>query len=144
MSLSKYLYLIPFLICCQSQPKKFIKEISNAIKVDSSYRYSNKADTIINGNYYSLKNKAFYDEDGNIESLFVYRTEDIVNYTKQEIFSDIKLLEHLELSSQISFVIETNNLVDKNGVKDILEKIDDDLFISEKDGKVVLYKIGNY
>jgi hypothetical protein len=34
--------------------------------------------------------------------------------------------------------------VDKNGVKDILEKIDDDLFISEKDGKVVLYKIGNY
>lgn len=91
-----------------------------------------------------MKSKAFYDEDGNIESLFVYRTEDILHYTKQEIDSDIKLLEHLELSSQISFVIETNNLVNRNGVKDILERIDDDLFISEKDGKVVLHKIGNY
>lgn len=144
MTLSKFLYLIPFLISCQTEPKKFVAEISNAIIVDSSYRYSHEADTIIGTNYYSLRSKAFYGKDGNIKSLSVYRTEGIVHYTKQEIDSDLKLLEHLDFLNQISFVIENNRLLNKNEVEAIIERIDNDLFISVKDGKTILYKTRNY
>ena len=120
-----------------------IKEIFTAVKVtDSNYVYSDESVYKINKKTYSLREKAIYNKNGDIEKLIIYKSEGILEYNKEKILNDIKILKYsgFPLSQKWRFI--NNNITDSNNNKiskaTILNKY---ILMSTKDKKVIFYKI---
>ena len=88
------LFLFIFIVNC-TKPRKKISSISHAVEVDSQeYVYSVESNIVVNGQHYSLRNRANYSNSGNLIELISYRPEGTLNYSFNDIQEDPNLLEN--------------------------------------------------
>ena len=112
-----------------------IIEISNGIKVSKNFIYSNESKFKINDTIYILQNKAYYNKNGNLEKIIVFKSEGILTYNKNDLAKDKKIIEYYKFPQKI------NLKTFKNLEKINLKNNEIIFFKSKTNGITTFYKI---
>ena len=142
--LSDLVFAAVFLISlgsCGNQ--KDVIEVFAAVKVESDgYIYSQESIFRVGEKKYSLRQKAVYGDDGIVQKLIVYRSEGVIEYGKDELGEDRKLLDYLGFPFYQNWVYVNKQLIDGRGEKvEDVKKLGEHLLKAEKNNKSVFYKI---
>lgn len=129
------------LLCCKKKSKNTTLEIFKGYEiVNENYVYSEESIFKIKDKTYSLRNKVFYNNQGEVDKLLVYKSEGIIEYTKEEIMKDKLLLETVGLPLSLSWSYDEGILV-INEEKMKLKKVKDNVLLGNDRNKVIFYKI---
>lgn len=125
---------------CDAQDKTTVMEILTGKEVgNAGYIYSDDSIFKLGNKEYSLRSKAIYDADGNIQQLVVYKSEGKLNYNRNDLLGDKKLLDYYELPFQQKMSYSDGKLMDKNNK--IAVTYIEDYLINKDDGVVRFYKL---
>ncbi|MEZ4878019.1 MAG: hypothetical protein R2805_10775 [Flavobacterium sp.] len=129
-------------LSCNAQNKTIIVEILTGVEIKGDgYTYSEESIFNLGGKKYSLRSKANYDSNGNIQQLEIYKSEGKLNYDRPNLINDRSLLEFYGLPFQQK--ITYSNDVLKNGDDEINATSIGDYLISTSDSVVRFYKLNN-
>ena len=129
------------LLNCKKPEENTTLEIFTGYEItDDNYVYSEESIFKTKDKTYSLRNKVFYNNHGEVDKLLVYKPEDIIEYTKEEIIKDKLLLETLDLPYKLTWSYKEGVLV-INDEKMRIEKITDNILLNNDKNRVVFYKI---
>lgn len=139
---SFFLFLVMFFFTsCNAQKRpKMIVEIFTGIEVDEEYNYSDESIFKLGNTVYSLRSKAIYDANGNVQQLEIYKSEGVLKYDR------IKLLEDRDLMQYYDFPFHQQyNYLDGVIIKDDNHRINvtsiGEYLISKSGNKVQFYKL---
>jgi hypothetical protein len=102
------------MIClsCDSSQQNRIVEIYNFIPIElSNYKYSNSSNLILGKEEFLIKEKAVYDNLGFIKKLFIYKSEGVVEYSKEELIMDMKILDYLKIPIKQNWIYYKGNII---------------------------------
>ena len=125
---------------CGAQDKTVVVEILVGKEVENDgYIYSDDSIFKFGNKEYSLKSKAIYDVDGNIQQLEVYKSEGKLSYSRAELLEDRKILDYYGLPFQQKMSYSDGKL--SNGDEKITVITFEDYLIDKEDSVVRFYKL---
>jgi hypothetical protein len=131
--------LICMSFCGNKQKIYKVAKISYAIEVDENNYFSEESNIEICGNFYSLRRELEYDENGNAVQLRRYYPEGIIEYSRDEILKDTKLLELYNWPiKQLWIYYPNKGLMLDNGILEV-EVLDNNIIKQKEKGEVTLY-----
>lgn len=116
-----------------------IVEIFSAVKIIDGYIFSAESVFEVDGTKYSLRQKAIYGRDGEVEQFLLYKPEGTIEYSKAEILKDKKIIDYAGLPFEQKWTYESDYLVDNAGVRIRVRKVNCHLLMHEVDGDRVLF-----
>ena len=126
-----------------SNNKNKIVEVFDAVKItDGNHTFSEESIFKVNKTIYSLRTKAIYDKSGTIEKLILYKPEGILEYNKEHLLKDRKIMNYsgFPFSQKWSYV---NGSLTDDSINYIssVTKVSDYILKSEKNKKTIFYKL---
>lgn len=118
-----------------------VSEIFTGVKVEKGYSFSEESVFKIAGEIYSLRKKAVYNSDGDLVKMTRYKPEGVLDYTKDELTKDVKLLEDFNFPLKQNWIYEEGKIIDNLGESIDVEKIDGKFVLSKQMKQVTFYKI---
>lgn len=132
--------LIGFASCKGQNETKRVVEIFNGIEIGND-SFSEESVFEISGQKYSLRGRAFYTLDGNINNLIVYKPEGSLEYDKDDILNDSDILGFYGFPLKQNWTYQNNQFVNKKGEIIEVQKVNEKLLkLKETDG-VTFFKI---
>ena len=134
-------------VSCIAKDKVYkVITIYKAIDIpkDENYKYSDESTLSLNGIKYSLRQKAVYDNDGRIQTLIVYKSEDKLVYTHEELLKDYMLLQYYQLPVEHNWYIQNNKLIRADDIVQV-NKINNFFYKSKniQNGESILYVVSS-
>lgn len=127
-------------LSCDAQDKTTVIEILTGKEIENAdYVYSDGSIFKLGNKEYSLRSKAIYGTDGNIQQFVVYKSEGKLDYNKADLLRDKKMLDYYELPFHQKMSYSGGTLKDKDN-KIAVTSIEDYL-INKDDGVVRFYKL---
>lgn len=125
---------------CEAQDKTIVMEILTGKEIENDgYIYSDDSIFKLGNKEYSLRSKAIYDVDGNIQQLEVYKSEGKLSYSRAELLEDKKMLDYYRLPFQQKMSYSNGKL--SNGDEKIIVIPIEDYLIDKDDSVVRFYKL---
>ena len=129
------------LLSCNAQEKLQVKEVFTGVKIDdANYEYAEDAMFVLQGENYSLRQKAVYNLNGDLEMLVQFKPEGKLKYNRDEILKDQNIIEYYGFPLKQNWEFKENELVD-GANKIVVEKITADLLKREENGIISFYKL---
>lgn len=139
-SINVLFFAVLLLTSCEAQDKTNVVEILTGKEVESDgYIYSDDSIFKLGNKEYSLRSKAIYDVDGNIQQLEVYKSEGKLSYSRAELLEDRKMLDYYRLPFQQKMSYSNGKL--SNEDKKITVIPIEDYLIDKDDSVVRFYKL---
>lgn len=129
------------LSCSHCKVNKRITSVFNCVVIDNgSYVYSDEAILRINGESYSLREKADYQTDGRIFSLTVFKPEGALVYSLNDILSDTAILENYGFPIQQNWFYKGGEILYQKNKVFKVEVVNDSLLKLSEGHNIVFYK----
>tara|TARA_R110002049_G_scaffold286226_1_gene467889 strand:+ start:3916 stop:4377 length:462 start_codon:yes stop_codon:yes gene_type:complete len=117
-------------------------EIFKGIEIgNDSYSFSEESVFELNGQKYSLRGRAFYTLDGNINNLIVYKPEGALEYDKDDILNDSDILGFYGFPINQNWTYKNNQLVNKKGEVIEVQKVNEKLLKLKETDRITFFKI---
>lgn len=128
---------------CDAQTESKIVEIYTGIEiVDKNYDYSEESVFNLNNVEYSLRSRAIYDLDGEIEQLIIYKVEGAIEYDKNQLLEDKNLLDYYGFPIDQNFIYSDGYIIKSENERIKVVKAGEDYLISNSsDRKVQIYRL---
>lgn len=129
------------LLNCNAQQKLQVKEVFTGVKInDANYEYAEDAMFVLNGEDYSLRQKAIYNLNGDLEMLVQYKPEGKLEYKREKILKDQNIIKYTGFPLKQNWEFKGNVLTE--GVnKIVVQKITEHLLKREQNGITFFYKL---
>ena len=129
------------ILSCNAQEKLQVKEVFTGVKIDdANYEYAEDAMFVLQGENYSLRQKAVYNLNGDLEMLVQFKPEGKLKYNRDEILKDQNIIKYHGFPLKQNWEFKENELVD-GANKIVVEKITADLLKREENGIISFYKL---
>lgn len=126
---------------CDAQNKKKVVEILTGIEIKSNdYHYSDEFHFKLDSVEYSLRSRAIYDTNGDIQQLEIYKPEGKSNYDRLKLLEDKRLMEYYGFPFHQNFIY-SDGVIIKNKDDRINVAFTGDYLINKDDNMVRFYKI---
>ncbi|CAM3972996.1 hypothetical protein FLCU109888_11785 [Flavobacterium cucumis] len=132
------LSIILFFTGCNAQNKIVFIEILTGVEVQNNiYDYSEESFFILNDIKYSLRSKAKYDINGDIQQLMVYKSDGILIYEKNQLLENKDLISYYNVPAHQNFSYLNEGLLISNNEKIKVVSIGD--YIIKKNKKIIYF-----
>jgi hypothetical protein len=127
---------------CKGQNSIKVKELCIAIEVENdNYVHSESSLFEIGSHIFSLRQKAIYDSDGMLEKLLVFKSDGILEYSRNDIQDDVRVIENAGLPNSQNWSYKDNSIIKDDGSQLRVESLDEKTFKSKENGKTIIYKL---
>lgn len=119
-------------------------EISTTMKIIPEYGYVHSPESVFKAGaeIFSLRAKVAYGDDGVEEKLFVYKPEGVLEYGKEEIRRDLRLLDQFRIRVSPKLRWIDGDLIDSTGESVQKTEIDGACYFRQDRGeRVVFYRV---
>lgn len=139
--LSAFLVMMCF-ANCDAQTESKIVEIFTGIEiVDKNYVYSDESVFNLNNVQYSLRSKAIYDLNGEIEQLIIFKPEGALEYTKSQVLEDTNLMDYYGFPTYQNFIYSGGFIIKSENERIKVIKAGEDYLINNSSDKVQFYRL---
>ena len=129
------------LLSCNTQQELQVKEVFTGVKInDPNYEYAEDAMFVLHGENYSLRQKAIYNLNGDLEMLVQYKPEGKLEYNREEILKDQNIIKYYGVPLKQNWEFKENELIE-GANKIVVQKITENLLKREENGITSFYKL---
>lgn len=130
------------IISCMIQNIEYkVSEIYIAIKYDNiGYVYSEESIIAIDGSYFSLRQKAIYDDNGDLQKFILYKPEGKIEYQNEDFKKDKAIIDYSGMPLNQQWVFKDNKLKKDSETVEV-QKVNNSLAKSNTGKYFIFYKL---
>jgi len=140
--MSPFLVMMCFANCGAQTELKIVEMFTGIEIVDKNYVYSNESVFNLNNVQYSLRSKAIYNLNGEIEQLIIFKPEGALEYTKSQLLEDKSLMDDYGYPIYQNFIYSGGYIKKSKNERIKVTKAGEEYLISKSsDRKVKFYRL---
>lgn len=133
--------MLLILFSCNNPTSKKVSEIHTAIRIDNKgYVFSEESFIEINGSYYSLRQKAIYDDEGDLQTIILYKPEGKIEYQKDDLKKDKAIIKNTEMPLNQQWIFRNGKLKTESQAIGV-QKVNDSLVMTNIGIETIFYEL---